>query len=277
MSLSASIIVRTKNEARSLGAVLELVFSQSHSPHEVIVIDSGSTDATVDIANRFPVRVLHIHPDEWSYPLSLNRAASVAKGEILVCLSAHCLPVDRNWLEALCAPFDDPDVAAVWGPSLRQGRPLSDPGPPILQQPGSYGFENRTWGLSNANSALRRPLWEQFPFDERLQAAEDKAWGMEAMSRGFTIAHQPRAAVWHEGHTVRNAYLRNRKVAEGFSMIFPDAQDSNSGTVGRVGAAGTRSLLFNFRNPHPVTIWRDLRRVPSTVAAVVGAYVGYRG
>ena len=185
-------------------------------------------------------------------------------------------PVDRNWLEALCAPFDDPDVAAVWGPSLRQGRPLSDPGPPILQQPGSYGFENRTWGLSNANSALRRPLWEQFPFDERLQAAEDKAWGMEAMSRGFTIAHEPRAAVWHERHTVRNAYLRNRKVAEGFSMIFPGAQDPKSGTVGRVGAAGTRSLWFNLRNPHPVTIWRDLRRVPSTVAAVVGAY-RYRG
>jgi glycosyltransferase involved in cell wall biosynthesis len=274
MRRTATVIIRTKNEARCLGATLKAVLKQDLPPHEVIVIDSGSTDPTLAIAARYPVQILEIASDDWSYPRALNVAAARAGGEILVCLSAHCRPVDELWLGAMLGHFDAPDVAGVWGPDLRPGRPRVVPGPPSLQRPGSYTVENRTWGLSNANSAIRQDLWEEFPFDEKLPAAEDKAWAMEAMQRGYSIVHEPRAAVWHAPHTVRNAYERNRKVMEGFKMMFPELEDPVAGMLSRVAGAARDVLVYNLRNRDLRTLWQDVRRAPSIIAAVVGGYLG---
>jgi rhamnosyltransferase len=94
----ASVIIRTKDEQAGLGATLEAVLGQHHRPHQVIVIDSGSRDRTLEIAYRYPVCTLSIPPREWGYSRALNRAAAHAHGDVLVCLSAHCVPVDDRWL-----------------------------------------------------------------------------------------------------------------------------------------------------------------------------------
>ncbi len=273
MTPTASVLIRTKNEARHLAETLEGVLKQSVPPLEVLVIDSGSTDATLEVAARYPVTILRIPPEDWSYPGSLNLGARRASGEILVCLSAHCPPVDDEWLANLLRHFDDPAVAAAWGPGLRPGRPVPVPDRPIYQRPGCYTVANRTWGLSNANSALRRSLWETFPFDERLPAAEDKAWGREAMARGYSIVYEPAAAVWHETHAVAAAFRRNRAVMEGFRMIFPELEAPQAGLVRRVLAAAWRVLRYNLRNRDLRTLGLDLRRAPSTLAALIGGYV----
>ncbi|MGI8520705.1 MAG: glycosyltransferase, partial [Actinomycetota bacterium] len=64
---TASILIRAKNEERDLGATLDRVFDQDLQPHEVFVIDSGSTDATLKVAARYPVRIIEIAPRDWSY------------------------------------------------------------------------------------------------------------------------------------------------------------------------------------------------------------------
>ncbi|MDP8958580.1 MAG: glycosyltransferase [Actinomycetota bacterium] len=269
----ASVLIRTKNEAAHLGSTLEGVLEQSIAPYEVLVIDSGSTDATLDVAARYPVRVLTISPEVWSYPRALNLAAAEAVGDVLVSLSAHCIPATRHWLGNLLRHFDDPEVAAVWGPGLRPGRPVPELGQAQRQLPGTYNVLNRTWGLSNANSALRRELWMQFPFDEALPATEDKAWGREAMRRGYSIVFEPDAAVWHETHSVLRAYRRNRAVMEGFRMMFPELESPTSGQLRLITRAAWNTLLFHVRNPASGSLLRDLARAPSTVAAVLGAYL----
>jgi len=274
---TASIIIRTKNEERWLGTTLRAILTQSILPVEIFVIDSGSTDDTLTIARRFPeVTVLLISPQEWGYSRAINRAASKATGEILVVLSAHCPPVDERWLASLLAPFDDPIVAGVWGPSLSPGRPRPIVGPPEYQEPGSYRYENRSWGLSNPNAAIRRELWEAFPFDESLPAAEDKAWGREAMARGYCIVYEPKAAVWHPTHHPLAAYRRNRAVQAGFAMMFPErrAQGVRPGALLR---AFTRTVRFHVQNRDAAAFWKDAKRFPSLVAAVVGGMIGARG
>lgn len=268
----ASIIIRTKNEERALGATLDAVLAQRVPPHEVLVIDSGSTDGTLAVAGRYPVRILTIPRHEWGYARALNRAASEATGDILVCLSAHCAPVDTDWLGNLVRHFENPRVAGVWGKQVSPGRPLPDPEPAVCQEPGTYGVENRTWGLSNANSAVRRSLWELLPFDESMPATEDKAWGRAMMDRGFTMVHEPAAAVWHERHSVIHAYRRQRAVTKGFAIMFPEMERRVAPQLAATAKAVWRAVRRHAVNREPSAVWRDLRRAPASIAAVLAGF-----
>jgi rhamnosyltransferase len=273
---TASILIRTKNEAHSLSATLDAVFDQDLPPHEVFVIDSGSRDTTLEIAARYPVRIKEIPQREWSYSKALNIGASEATGEFIVCLSAHCPPIRRDWLSNLTRHFDDPRVAAVWGPNLSPGRHVPSYGPPVRQEPGTYNVQTRMFGLVNSNSALRRALWVEFPFDETLPATEDKKWGMEAMARGYCIVHDPEAAVWHRRHPTINSLRRNRAVMAGYARLFPELA-SEGNPVWIVMRGTWRKIMWHARTRDIAKLWLDLRSAPSTVAAIVGNFLGGRG
>jgi rhamnosyltransferase len=271
---TASIIIRTKNEARSLGQTLNAVFAQELPPHEVFVIDSGSRDATLEIASRYPVLIRRIHPREWNYSRALNMCAREATGEFLVCLSAHCPPIRPDWLYKLLRHFDGPEVAAVWGPNLSPGRHQLVGGEPIRQEPGTYTVDTRMFGLVNSNSALRRSLWLEFPFDESLPATEDKAWGMEAMARGFSIVHDPEAAVWHIRHPALESFKRNRAVMAGYAMLFPELSRGRENPAWVVVRGSWRKVVFHLRARDAAKLWLDIRSFPSTLAAIFGNFFG---
>ncbi|MFN2489542.1 MAG: glycosyltransferase family 2 protein [Actinomycetota bacterium] len=269
-----SILIRTKNEARNLGATLDRVFSQSVPPFEVFVIDSGSRDRTLEVAARYPVCILEIDPRRWSYSRALNLGARAASCEFLVCLSAHCPPVTHDWLATLLRHFDDPLVAAAWGPSI--GREPLAAEPPTVQAPGSYNLENRKWGLENSNSILRRSLWLEFPFDESLPATEDKAWAREAMTRGFSLVYDPAAAVWHKRHPVANSFRRNRAVLAGFEGMFPELRGSSPVGARAVSLSIWRKLLWHAAHRDVRRLLWDLRKAPSVLAGIAGKMVPRR-
>lgn len=273
---TASVIIRTKNEEAMLGWTLERVFAQQPPPHEVIVIDSGSTDDTLAIAARYPTRILTIAPEEWNYSRALNRAAAQATGEILVCLSAHCRATNRSWLANLLRHFDDPLVAGVWGPNLRPGRLAPQPGSALRQVAADYNVTTRTWGLSNANSAVRRSLWRQVPFDETMPATEDKAWGRTVMNLGYCIVHEPAAAVWHDRHKFLSAYRRNRAVAAGFAVMFPQLHVPLLQQVYVIARGGVRTVRFHLGHRNLGHALHDLQRLPSLLASIVGGLLGSR-
>lgn len=269
----ASILIRTKNEARSLGATLEGVFSQRLSPHEVVIIDSGSRDRTLEIAAQYPARILQLAPRGWSYPRALNIGARQATGDFLVCLSAHCPPVHPDWLGSLLRHFDDPSVAAAWGPSLRRGSSPRQSERLLRQEPGTYCFATRQWGLNNANSALRRSLWLDFPFDESLPATEDKAWGREAMSRGYSLVYDPEASVWHERHPALNSFRRARAVKAGYHAMFPELKSSRAEELTRVGRRVQQELKMYRHSPSVRKLAGDVKKVPSVLGGLLGRIV----
>lgn len=274
-SRAASILIRTKNEAKNIGATLDAVLEQSVTPHEVFVIDSGSRDATIAIALQRRVDILTISPQEWSYPKALNLGARHATGEILVCLSAHCVPTTDHWLRNLLRHFEDATVAGAWGPDILPGRSRPVRRRLERQEPGSYNVHNRAWGMTNSNSALRRSLWLEFPFDERLPATEDKAWAREAMARGYSLMWDPEAAVWHQRDTFMNAFRRNRAVQAGFAIMFPEL-DPPKGLVRALGTAGFRKLQLQLRDPSLDRFWTDLRNAPARIAGDIGRMLGAR-
>ncbi len=223
----ASILVRTKNEEKYLARTIEAIRAQSFQSYEIIVVDSGSTDGTLDVAASCEdVTLLYIAPPEFTFGRALNVGAQRARGEYLVTLSAHALPRDEHWLFNLVRPFNDPLVAGVYGRQL----PRPDAYPPVkVDYLSHYNAEDRVLTavegayFSNANAALRRQLWKGLPFDEELPACEDQDWARKALTRGYKIVYEPQAAVYHSHNEFLWAvYRRYRREERGWRHILPD-------------------------------------------------------
>lgn len=210
-----SIIIRTFNEARYLGAVLEAISTQSYPAalREVVLVDSGSTDETVAIAGKYGCVIKTLSRDEFSFGRSLNLGCEAARGEILVFISGHCVPKGAQWLEELVKPFEDPQVAVTYGRQLGgEGTKFSEH---LLFEkyfPAHRASEQAPFFCNNANAAVRRSAWEEFRFDETLTGLEDMHLARRLVEAGLKVRYVPRGAVFHYHHEkwiqVRRRYER---------------------------------------------------------------------
>jgi CMP-N-acetylneuraminic acid synthetase len=191
-----SIIVRTKNEERWIGSCLEAIAHQTEKDHEVVLVDNNSTDQTVNKALQYGVTLVTV--DQFRPGAAINRGIEAAKGDILVCLSGHCIPVNEVWLANLVRGLEDDTVAGVYG---RQ-EPLAftsdlDKRDLLI----TFGLDSRVQVkdsfFHNANSAFRRSTWQRFPFDEEVRNIEDRIWASAVQKAGFKILYEPEASVYH--------------------------------------------------------------------------------
>jgi len=218
--IEISVLVLTKNEARNVGACLEAIFSQQTSAEfEVIVVDSGSSDETLEIARQYPAKIYEIPVGTFHHARTRNYAASLAEGSHLVYLAADALPVNGDWLEVLISNFSDPRVGAVYG------RHLPKPGATTERQivlSAVYGDERlvknascrselgyRYYHFSTVNAALRRSVWQAIPFPEDLKVFEDVGIAKGILDAGWRIVYEPRACVYHShNHSTKELFRR---------------------------------------------------------------------
>ena len=218
--MDISIVLRTKNEGKSLGKTLRLICRQAYTPRpELIIVDSGSKDDTLAIASREKdLRIINIPPAEFTYGRSLNTGIRAARGDVIVALSAHAFPCGEHWLSRLIDPFRDPKVAGVYGRQL----PHKDAWPSVKRDCLEFYGHERTiqtdpdnlgdHSFSNAASAIRRSLWELHPFDEVLPYCEDWEWARSMLRLGYIIAYEPDASVYHShNESLKNVYRRCRQ------------------------------------------------------------------
>ena len=195
---SATVVIRALNEASWIGRVIDAVLAQG-APAEVVVVDSGSSDPTVEVANSRGARVLHVAPADFTYGRALNIGFAECRTDVAVALSAHALPVGAGWLRALLEPFRDERVAATYG---RQApMPGLDPfrARDIRRYWGDQAAEDRTGAIrySNGNGAVRVSDWKRHRFDEDLIANEDAEWAAWAVNDGRRVVYVPGATVLH--------------------------------------------------------------------------------
>jgi rhamnosyltransferase len=184
--------------------------------YEVLVIDSGSTDGTTELARRHGASVHRIEPGEFDHGATRNLGASLSAARYVVFLVQDALPVDDDWLAAMVENLDaDERVAGVYGRQMP--RPDSSPLTQALMRdwptfrperheqfaggPESYAAlppkTRRSLAVfDNVSSCVRRSVWERIPF-ERTRFGEDLRWGKAVVEAGHKLVYEPRSAVLH--------------------------------------------------------------------------------
>jgi len=191
-----SIIIRTKNEERWIEQCLKKIFDQNYDNFEVILVDNNSKDKTLEKAKKFPVKVIKIN--KFLPGKAINLGIKKSTGKIIVCLSAHCIPINNNWLKKIIFALKDPKVAGVYG---RQ-KPLSyssdfDKRDLFNLFGPEKKIQKKDTFFHNANSAFKKKLWSKIPFDEKTKHIEDRIWGNQVINKGYKIIYEPDASVYH--------------------------------------------------------------------------------
>ena len=223
--VNCSIVIRAYNEEKHIGRLLEGIKHQTIEDVEIILVDSGSTDGTVSVAESFGARIVRIPSSEFTFGRSLNFGIQAATRELVVIASAHVYPVYPDWLASLLYPFEDNRVALTYG---KQRGPDSAKfsEQQIFHQwyPDASNLRQGTAFCNNANAAIRRSLWEKNPYDETLTGLEDLAWAKWAKEQGYDIAYVAEAEIIHvHNETPRGVFNRYRREGMAFKQIHPEA------------------------------------------------------
>lgn len=205
---ATSIVMVSKNEMPFVKRCLDGVFAQEGAgSFEVICIDSGSTDGTVDIAKQYPLQLLQIPPETFHHARTRNLGAQMARGENVVFMNGHAVPIGDRWLANLLQPLADPRVVATY--SRHVARPDAWPWVRWAHE-WNYGDEPevsdlaacetkglRAFFFSTVSAAVRKSFLERFPFPRDLGAYEDRYLAFTAITQGFATAYCPDSAVEH--------------------------------------------------------------------------------
>lgn len=217
-----SVVVRTKNEERWIGRCLRAIAGQAGPDFEIIVVDNASTDGTLEIVRRFDARLVEIPDEAFTFGRSLNVGIAAARGDLVALVSGHCIPTTDRWLYRLWRNFQlDPAVAGAYG----KQEPLPDTNSldkrDLLTV---FGQERRVqekdYFFHNANSMIRRSVWERIPFDEEIAGVEDRDWARRVLDEGYKLIYEPYAAVYHH-HGINHGGDRARadRVARVIELI----------------------------------------------------------
>jgi glycosyltransferase involved in cell wall biosynthesis len=164
----------------------------------VIIVDSGSTDRTLEIAERHGCRIVRIERAEFTFGRSLNMGCSAAQGNTLVFVSGHCIPCDEQWLTHLIAPVVSGIAAYAYGRQV--GNDASKYSERQLFRkyfPDVSSIPQSGYFCNNANAALDRSLWSANRFDESLTGLEDLELAKRLEAAGQKIAYVADAPVLH--------------------------------------------------------------------------------
>jgi rhamnosyltransferase len=239
-----SVIIPVRDGGDDLRRCLDGIARQRiEEPVETVVVDSGSRDGSQDLARERGARVLEVDEPGFRHGATRNLAAQQAEGDTLVFTSQDAYADHDAWLARLCAPLlTDDGLAGAYGRQIphENATPperffldfLYGPEPRIQRAAVPSELTLRTALFSNVNSAMRRTVWERFPFAEDMFFAEDQDWSRRVLLAGFAIAYEPEAAVRHS-HTY--------SVATAFKRFFDSGASAERGYL--AGGSAASSVL----------------------------------
>lgn len=274
---SVTIIIRTKNSAHTIDQALTSIAAQRFEDFELLVIDSGSTDETLEIVDQFDHRLITIAAEDYFPGPVLNRGAAQARGHLLVFWNSDVVALGPQCLGELLAPFADPEVVASFARQLP--RPDAHP---WVRRDYAASFPDQPQAppwipLSLPLAAMRRATWTQRPFYDDAWASEDSEWGHWARSQGYKIQYCPTAEVMHS-HNYTLHQLYGRRYVEGEADAFIKSQKARRRTyLKRYLSSVGRDIFYSLRDAEILSaLWSPLGRAVYHGAHFLGYRHGYR-
>jgi glycosyltransferase involved in cell wall biosynthesis len=261
-----SVVIRTFNSAKTLEQVISRLAPSSQD--EVIIIDSGSTDSTVDIAKRLGARLVPFN-EAFNYSRSLNVGFESASNAWVLILSSHCIPMDPEHLprmRRMLAGFTSATALAYFPTLLAPTREGHEPTMRLFS-PQEWD-KSRTILGGNTHALYRLDCWRQHRFDERLTASEDAEWFLWAMTASYSAAQCSGPAVLY-----RNPANMRRMFSKG--LVEARAARAMLGWSG----INLRHLCLGLSSYLKKALLRQipLRTCLGQSAHQLGAFLGSRG
>lgn len=251
-----SIIIRCYNEADHIAKLFHGLSEQSMQDFQIILVDSGSTDGTVRIAEEFDVdKIVYIDPERFSFGRALNYGCEAADGKFCVIASAHVYPKRDDWIKQLIGMFDN-DIALVYGKQRGNDVTTFSENQIFKQWFPDYDINRQNHPFcNNANAAIRREVWEDYHYNEQLTGLEDLDWAKRVQKDGYDISYASQAEIIHvHEETAQEILNRYRREAYAHKQIIPSQSFSKFDFLNLVvtnvlsdyqAAAGEGELLAN--------------------------------
>jgi rhamnosyltransferase len=225
--IDVSIIIPAKDEETIIEKCLKAILNQKTAyKFEVLVIDSGSSDATIDVVNRFKsVKLINIIPEKFGHGRTRNFGVKQSRGKYIVFLNADAIPINSFWLDSLIVPLEeDKSIAGVFSRHtpredcyLYMVRDIQTSMPEhkkLITRAGVFD----TLLFSTVSSSVRRAIFEKTPFLDDIIIAEDQEWAIRILNQGFKILYEPDSVVRHS-HNYSNKELFESKRKIGATSI----------------------------------------------------------
>lgn len=200
-----SVVVIGRNEERMIGRCLGSILASEYPPGklEVIYVDSGSSDRTVEVASGYPVRILRIDPEGANPASARNEGLRQASGEFVQFVDGDMI-LHPKWLIQALKYFEDQEVACVVGEvrELEPQKSMYNRWLDLSWKTREFGFISSPWG---GGLFRRRVLLEIGGYDPTLVTAEEIELGYRLRRRGYKILSIPSPMAYH------NANIRHFK------------------------------------------------------------------
>ena len=299
MTQKVSIVIPTKNAGDLFRDVLRGLKNQAYTGlHEILIIDSGSSDRTVELAKDFGARVHTIRPEEFNHGSTRNLGIGMSTGDIIVLLTQDAVPGDKNMIVNLVSAFEDPKVGGAYARQVPRtkadvltkrnidnslaGRKESEvkwiknkKEYDAMSPMEKYYFCN----FDNVCSAVRREVWQEFNFSHS-DFGEDIDWGMRILEGGWKIAYQASAFVIHSHdrsilYEYKRTYMCHRKLFQQFGLHTVPTFRHVLRFIILSTAMDFKYVIQN--SVSHLEQFRLLVRLPfMNIASVLGQYIGAR-
>jgi rhamnosyltransferase len=217
-----SIIIPVKNGIETIGSCLAGIMKQSiFDQCEIIIIDSGSTDGTLNRIKEFPVKLYEIPPHEFNHGSTRNYGVSLAKGEFVVMTVQDATPIGTLWLETMYHHFIDSQIAGVCGQQIvphhkdknphKWFRPINMPYVNTIQKD-TMPMDYIPRGWDNVNAMYRKDILLEIPF-RSVAFGEDFLWASDAYNANYKLVFDSNSKVEHYHHAT-SSYVYNRVTTE---------------------------------------------------------------
>jgi len=244
-----TVIVRTYNVGWVVDQALAALMSQKNVEIDLMIVDSGSTDKTLDMIAPYPHRLLEVEPGSYFPGKVLNRAVKASTTELVVFINSDVVLLDPYAISKLIAPLEDLKTAASFGRQVV--RPEADlwvkhdyekAFPAMGNQPDWMHY-------SLPIAAMKKEAWELQHFYTNAWGSEDTHWGVEIKKKGYNIAYVSDATAMHShNYTFKQLASRRRIEGEADVFIYPEKSVSIFNTFVSFAASSLRESLYYIRN-----------------------------